>query len=186
MRPTDQLSPTQAATRARMIDAAVALATERGYDGFTMRDVAGHADISPATAYLYYGSKDAVLVDALIERGVQSSEAVGRRGGTPRARVIGGFGKVVHAYEQAPLLYRAMFRAYVGQAANDVRQAEWSWSGQSWLDRAIPDDVPERAVVVEMLQAEVLSAMIALVTGATPRTVAERFHRAVDHLLADR
>jgi AcrR family transcriptional regulator len=183
MKPTDQLSPTQAATRTRMIDAAVALATERGYDGFTMRDVAGHADISPATAYLYYGSKDAVLVDALIERGVQSSEAVGRRGGTARARVIGGFGKVVHAYEQAPLLYRAMFRAYVGQAANDVRQAEWSWSGQSWLDRAIPDDMANRAVVVEMLQAEVLSAMIALVTGTPPRRVVERFHRAVDHLL---
>jgi AcrR family transcriptional regulator len=186
VKPVHELSPTQAATRARVIDAAVALATERGYDGFTMRDVAGHADISPATAYLYYGSKDAVLVDALLERGVQSSEAAGRRGGTPRARVLGGFGKVVHAYERAPLLYRAMFRAYVGQAANDVSQAESSWSGRSWLDRAIPDDMPDRAVAVEMLQAQVLAGMIALVTGSAPRDVVERFQRAVDHILASR
>lgn len=183
MKRATQLSPTQAATRARMIDAAVMLATERGYDGFTMRDVAGHADISPATAYIYYGSKDAVLVDALIERGVQSSEAVGRRGGSPRASVISGFGKLVHAYERAPLLYRAMFRAYVGQAANDVSQAEWSWSGRSWLDRALPDGMADRAVLVEMLQAEVLASMIALVTGTRPRVVVERFQRAVDHLL---
>lgn len=186
MKPVGQLSPTQAATRERMIDATVALATERGYDGFTMRDVAGHADVSPATAYLYYRSKDAVLVDALAERGVQSSEAVGRRGGTPRARVLGGFGKVVHAYEHTPLLYRAMFRAYVGHAANDTSESESPWSGRSWLDRAIPDDVPDRAVVVEMLQAEVLSAMIALVTGSAPAAVARRFQRAVDHLLGPR
>lgn len=183
MKPVAELSPTQAATRSRMIDAAVALATERGYDGFTMRDVAGHADISPATAYLYYGSKDAVLVDALTERGVQSSEAVVRRGGTPRARVLDGFAKLVRAYEQAPLLYRAMFRAYVGQAANEVTETESPWSGRSWLDRALPDDLPDRHVVVELLQATVLSGMISLVTGTPVPVVVERFQRAAEHLL---
>lgn len=183
MKPAGQLSRTQAATRSRVIDAVVALATERGYDGFTMRDVAGRAEVSTATAYLYYRSKDAALVDALTERGVQSSAAVDRRGGTAHARVLGGFGKLVHAYEQAPLLYRAMFRAYVGQAANEAVETESPWSGRSWLDRAVPDDTPRRDVLVEILQAEVLSAMIALVTGTAPGTVEERFRRALDHLL---
>lgn len=177
MRQAAPLSPTQAATRARVIDAAVRLATERGYDGFTMRDVAAAAGVSPATAYLYYSSKDALLVDALVERGQQTTEAVARRRDERPldVRVAAAFAGVVRAYEAAPLLYQAMFRAYVGRPP----AGESPWSGRSWLDQAVDADVGEREALVEALQALVLSSMIALITGSTAADVLARFRRTV-------
>jgi len=171
------LSPTQSATRTRVIDAAVGLAAARGYDGFTMRDVAAAAGVSPATAYLYYSSKDALLLDALVERGQQTTDALARRrsGGSLQARISDAFAGVVRAYEAAPLLYQAMFRAYVSRPIG----GESPWSGRSWLDQADDGSVAERDAVVEVLQAIVLSSMIALITGSTSADVLRRFRRSV-------
>ncbi len=185
MKPVAALSPTQAATRARLVDAVTGLAGERGYDGFTMRDVATAAGVSPATAYLYYSSKDEALVDALVERGIRTSEAAVRRSRRgPRADTVHAFAKVVRAFEQSPLLYQAMFRAYVGCGPEPGDDAGSRWSGNSWLQEVVPDDIASRELVVELLQAQVLTAMITLVTGSPPATVLDRFRRAVDHLLA--
>jgi len=179
------LSPTQAATQARMLDAAAALADARGYDGFTMRDVAAAAGVSPATAYHYYRSKDHLLVDVLVGRGAQTSEAVGRRttsGGGDAARLVSAFTKVVQAHDRQPLLYQAMFRAYVNRpaAADDAGDAGAApWSGRSWLDRAVDDDLPDRDAIVELLQALVLSSMISLIVGTPSTDVIARFRSSV-------
>jgi AcrR family transcriptional regulator len=184
------LSPTQAATRARVLAATVELAASAGYDGFTMRDVAAAAGVSPATAYLYYGSKDEALVDALVENGMRTSDAVGRhRPGDERpldTRVVDAFTKVVRAYQRAPLLYRAMFRAYVSRVPGDTPATESPWSGRSWLDRAVGDDLPDRDIVVEVLQSLVLSSMISLVVGSSASDVLVRFEREVAHVLDGR
>jgi AcrR family transcriptional regulator len=178
------LSPTQAATRARIIDAVVELATASGYDGFGMRELATAAGVSPATLYQYYGSKDQVLVDALVESGVRTTEAVGRQRASDRrpldVRVVSAFTKVVRAYERVPLLYDAMFRAYVGRGATTAGDSPFS--GRSWLDRAVTEDVPDRDVLVEILEHQVLASLIALMTGTSPAEVLARFRRAVEHL----
>ena len=61
------LSPTQAATRRRLLDAARTLATKGGYEGVSMRQVAAKAGVSAPTAYLYFSSKDHLLVDVLVD-----------------------------------------------------------------------------------------------------------------------
>lgn len=178
------LSPTQAATRARIIEAVVQLATSAGYDGFGMRELAAAAGVSPATLYQYYGSKDQVLVDALVESGVRSSEAVGRQRRTDErpldVRVTSSFAKVVQAYERRPLLYDAMFRAYVGRGAAPGEES--TWSGRSWLDRAVTDDVADRDVLVEVLEHQVLASFVSMMTGTAPDEVLARFDRAVRRL----
>ncbi len=45
-------------TRARIVDAAMALLEERGYDGMTMRAVAEAAGVSQGNAYYYFSSKE--------------------------------------------------------------------------------------------------------------------------------
>lgn len=181
------LSPTQAATRARLLAAAVELATAHGYDGFTMRDVAASAGMSTATAYQYYGSKDHVLVDALFEGGNRTSDSVGRqRAGDPRpldARLLAAFTKVVRAYEQAPRLYHAMFVAYLSRVSGGSPEAESPWSGRSWLNQAVGDDVADREVVVELLQSQVLASMISLIVGTPSTDVVTRFRRALRLIL---
>lgn len=52
-----------AATRQRVIDAAVELAGE----SVTMRDIASAAGVSPATAYTYFASREHVYAEAYVE-----------------------------------------------------------------------------------------------------------------------
>lgn len=113
------LSPAQAATRDRLIEAAIALATEGGYDAVGMREVAARAGVSPATAYQHVGSKDQLLVEALLSLGNRSTETVRQRqprGATPAERLSAVFRRILKEAGKKPLLYQALYRAYVGSA----------------------------------------------------------------------
>ena len=67
-----------------------------------------------------------------------------------------------------------MFRAYVSRPT----EGEAPWSGRSWLDHAVGAEVPERDALVEVLQALVLSSMIALIGGSPSTDVIGRFRRS--------
>jgi AcrR family transcriptional regulator len=49
-------------TRARILEAALALFRKRGFDATTMRDVAKAADVAVGAAYYYFPSKDAIVL----------------------------------------------------------------------------------------------------------------------------
>jgi TetR/AcrR family transcriptional regulator, cholesterol catabolism regulator len=55
----------QQARRERILDAAVALAAEGGYDAVQMREVAERADVALGTLYRYFPSKVHLLVSAM-------------------------------------------------------------------------------------------------------------------------
>lgn len=110
------LSPTQAATRDRLIEAAIAVATDRGYEGAGVREVASRAGVSPATAYQHVSSKDQLLVEALLLLGDRVTEHVlshppAEKG--PARRISDVFARIMRQAAQKPLLYQALFRAYI-------------------------------------------------------------------------
>ncbi len=61
------LTPKAARTRARILEAALTLFNERGYEGTTMRAVAERAEVSVGNAYYYFASKEH-LVQGYYER----------------------------------------------------------------------------------------------------------------------
>jgi AcrR family transcriptional regulator len=61
------------ATRARVLEAALALFRERGFEKTTMRDVARRSGLALGAAYYHFASKDA-LVMAFYERAQQDLE----------------------------------------------------------------------------------------------------------------
>src|ERR1700690_164497 len=63
---TRPLTPAQQARRQRVIDAAMALGLEGGYEAVQMRDVAARADVAMGTVYRYFTSKDHLLAAALV------------------------------------------------------------------------------------------------------------------------
>ncbi|MDP3894910.1 TetR/AcrR family transcriptional regulator [Nocardioides sp.] len=59
---TDPAEPSRAdATRARLLEAAVAAFSERGFHGTTTRDIAAAAGMSPAALYVHHRSKEELL-----------------------------------------------------------------------------------------------------------------------------
>ncbi len=63
----ERLTAKQVARRARVVDAALELAAEGGYDAVQMRDVATRAGVALGTIYRYFSSKDELLAAALVE-----------------------------------------------------------------------------------------------------------------------
>jgi len=56
-------NPKSEATAARILDAALALFREQGFDAATMRAIAERAGMATGAAYYYYPSKDAIIMD---------------------------------------------------------------------------------------------------------------------------
>src|ERR671923_101750 len=63
----EALTPNQAARRQRVIDAAMKLAAEGGYDAVQMRDVGKEAGVALGTIYRYFASKDHLLAACQVE-----------------------------------------------------------------------------------------------------------------------
>src|ERR1700680_1402257 len=59
------LTRAQQARRQRVVDAAMSLALDGGYEAVQMRDVAARADVAMGTVYRYFTSKDHLLAAAL-------------------------------------------------------------------------------------------------------------------------
>ncbi|PXX00791.1 TetR/AcrR family transcriptional regulator [Mycolicibacterium moriokaense] len=114
------LTPNQQATRQALVDVAIELATEGGYDAVAMPEVARRASMSTAKAYQHIGTKDQLLVEALLSLGQRSTEDVERHqntGDTPAERLRWEVGRIMKAVAARPLLYRALYRAYVTNGA---------------------------------------------------------------------
>jgi AcrR family transcriptional regulator len=115
----------QIARRERILDAAVALASEGGYDAVQMREVAERADVALGTLYRYFPSKVHLLVSALGRTFQQLRDSVQSAGdtGTPEERVYRVVAVVTRFLAKNRRLSGAMVRALMSadvEAARDV------------------------------------------------------------------
>lgn len=172
------LSPTQAATRQKLLDAARRLAADQGYDGVTVRKVAKAAGVSAPTAYQYFTSKDHLLVDVLVDLVGDTTGSLTQRPvrGTPADRAAATLRRAVRQVTEAPELYVALTRAYL-TGGPDVAHARDAMEGSTrrWVELALDD--PELHEVLESL---LFAHMVGLVTGRRdPATLADDLERAV-------
>ena len=104
----------QAARRQRVIGAAVALASDGGYEAVQMRDVASRADVALGTLYRYFPSKDHLLIAALAEQVTALQRRLAQkpaRGTSSADRVVDVLRRASRALERAPRLTAAMVHA---------------------------------------------------------------------------
>jgi len=97
-------------TRGRIVDAAMALLEERGYDGTTMRAVADAAGVSLGNAYYYFASKEH-LVQGFYDR-LQELHAAAA---AERLAQAEGLGARFAACELAFLEVAAPYRPFAGK-----------------------------------------------------------------------
>ena len=102
---SETLTPNQAARRERVIEAAMDLAGEGGYDAVQMRDVAARAQVALGTIYRYFSSKDHLLAACQLELWRETSERFVLRppeGDTPSDRVVAFLRRAMRAAEREP------------------------------------------------------------------------------------
>ena len=98
----------------RIVETAVELAEEGGFDAVRLRDVASHAGVALGTLYRRFRSKEDLLLAALQQEVDDLRARVERRppeGDTPVECAIGFFQIVTRALCRRPNLTRAMIRA---------------------------------------------------------------------------
>ena len=173
------LSPTQTATRAKLLAAARRLATDQGYDGVTVRKVAQAAGVSAPTAYQYFTSKDHLLVDVLVDLVQSTTGSLTQRPveGSPADRAAATLRRAVSQVTEAPDLYVALTRAYL-TGGPDVAHARGVMedSTRRWVELALEED----SDLQEVLESLLFAHMVGLVTGRRdPETLADDLERAV-------
>lgn len=182
--PTDEIptdgAPVTAAQRERrrrILAAAVALASDGGFDAVQMRTVAERADVALGTLYRYFPSKIHLLVTALgveFERAAASLADGPVPGETPADRVGFVLAGATRTMQEDPRLAEALTRAFMFADASVT--AEIHRVGRiltSMLTRAMgpqpgPADPGEDDVALARVIGDVwLAAMVGWVTGRT-------------------
>ena len=106
------LTRAQQARRQRVVDAAMGLGLEGGYEAVQMRDVAARAHVAMGTVYRYFSSKDHLLAAALVHWVEQLDARLAQappRGATASARVIDVLERALRAMGRQPRLVAAVF-----------------------------------------------------------------------------
>jgi AcrR family transcriptional regulator len=164
------LTRSQAARRARVLDAAMALAREGGYDAVQMRDVAATAKVALGTIYRYFSSKDHILAETLLEWNRDLQRRLAQRpprGDTPADRVVDVLRRATRSIERNPKLSAALITAVTASdPAIKQCQGQISQIMADVLFDAMQDVDPELAAgVCRVLSHVWFSALIGWVNG---------------------
>jgi AcrR family transcriptional regulator len=167
------LTNAQQARRQRVIDAAMSLGMEGGYEAVQMRDVAARADVAMGTVYRYFTSKDHLLAAALVHWIEQLDVRLAAHpavGAHPAARVLDVFDQALRTMGQQPKLSAAVFTSLSSPDPAAVAcQQQITLLIEGIITRAVgqpaPSDLPERARIIGHVW---YSALVGWVSGWSP------------------
>jgi AcrR family transcriptional regulator len=147
---------TSEVTRHQILDTALTLFRERGFEETTIRDIAGRAGLSLGAAYYYFKSKEAIVgayYDYVQAEHLARSRAAFAEDGDLRDRLRAAFHTKIDIMQQDRRLLRALFR-YGGDPDHSL-----SWFGPATLDqRQLSVNVFAEAIARERLPADVRDA----------------------------
>ncbi len=139
----------QRARRDRVVQVALDLAAEGGYDAVQMRDVAARADVALGTIYRYFTSKDQLLISAMADWTGQLRRRLEQRparGDTPADQVVDVLHRACRSLERQPRLAAALVKA-LSSSDVGVNEANQATAAQirSMIEPLLSDVDPENA-----------------------------------------
>ncbi len=186
----DALTSSQAARRQRVLQAALQLGAEGGYDAVQMRDVAALAEVALGTIYRYFPSKDALLAAAMVEWMEDLERRVSQRaprGTTIAQRVYDVLRRAVATMERQPRLAEAVITALTSDDREGVASTNTTEVMQRVLLQAFPPgiDAATEAAIAKVLGHVWFSCLVVWSNGVGDLPwVAEELETA-SHLLCD-
>jgi len=145
------------ATRRQILDTALTLFRDRGFEETTIRDIAGGAGLSLGAAYYYFKSKEAIVgayYDYVHEQHLVRSREAFARGGDLRERLRAALHTKIDIMQEDRRLLRALFRyggdpdhplSWFGPATREQRQLSVGVFAEALDGERLPDDVREAA-----------------------------------------
>jgi AcrR family transcriptional regulator len=146
-----------AETRRHIIDTALALFRERGFEETTIRDVAAAAGLSLGAAYYYFRSKEAIVgayYDYVQREHQVRARAAFARSRTLRDRLRAAFHSKIDIIQADRRLLAALFRyggdpghplSWFGPATRDQRDVSMAVFAEALAGERLPADVREAA-----------------------------------------
>ena len=147
-------------TRRRLLETALGLFRERGFEETTLRDIAAQAELSLGAAYYYFPSKEAIVgayYDYVQEKHVELARAAFARASGLRERLCAALHTKIDVMEEDRRLLRALFRyggepdhplSWFGPATRRQRQLCVDLFAEALVGERLPDDVREAAPVL--------------------------------------
>ncbi|MFN2543060.1 MAG: TetR family transcriptional regulator [Actinomycetota bacterium] len=186
-----QLTDRQAARRDAVIEAAMELAADGGYDTVQMREVAAKANVALGTLYRYFSSKDQLLVAVLAYWAKELQQQIAARpprGDAPADRVTDVLRRAARALDQAPQLTSALVTALSTLSADDPPALETTREVYVTVTEIIRGAMNHgeelRGEVIRVLAMVWFAALFARVRGwEDPRQMGDDLENAVRLLL---
>jgi AcrR family transcriptional regulator len=185
------LTPNQMARRTRVLDAALELASEGGYDAVQMRDVASRAQVALGTIYRYFASKDHLLAECQLESWRTMHERLALRplqGDTAADRVLDLIQRMMRSVAREPQQAAALVTAgATPDPAVRACQAELIAYQDAVLASAMGDLDPDvKADVARTLRYVWFSVLLGWVNGWNDfDAITREFEAAARLLLGD-
>jgi len=173
-----RLTSSQAARRARVIDAARALAIAGGYEAVTMGAVADRSGLARATLYRYFASRDHLLAEVTSAWGAELTDGLRRRPprGRVARRVAAVFTRVLDAARDEPRLAAAVLASATSPDPAAVQaQARVATLIHDYLATVLDPAPLGRLAELERLMGHVFfSAVVNMTTGRITHAEAAR------------
>ncbi|MEX2207127.1 MAG: TetR family transcriptional regulator [Myxococcota bacterium] len=167
--PVAKLVASQLRRMRRIVDAAVELAEQGGFDAVRLRDVAERSDVALGTLYKYFRGKEDILLFAFNEGLRRLEQGLFERrvaGATPLARATEFFRRATRGLLQNPQLGGALIRAMSGgdretavQIAGSNRRIARMLVG-ALRDEPVDPDTPVEAFAPTESESEIADALI--------------------------
>jgi AcrR family transcriptional regulator len=147
-------------TRRLIVDTALTLFRERGFDETTIRDIAARAGLSLGAAYYYFKSKEAIVgayYDYVQHEHVTRAREAFAREGDLRGRLRAALHSKIDIMREDRRLLRALFRyggdpdhvlSWFGPATHDQRQMSIGVFAEAIAGERLPDDIKDAAPVL--------------------------------------
>jgi AcrR family transcriptional regulator len=144
-------------TRRHILETALALFRERGFEETTIRDIAGRAGLSLGAAYYYFKSKEAIVgayYDYVQQEHAARARGAFAEGRNLRERLRAALHTKIDIMHQDRRLLRALFRyggepehslSWFGPATRRQRQLSIDVFAEAMAGERLPDDVRQAA-----------------------------------------
>ncbi len=144
-------------TRRQILDTALSLFREQGFEQTTIRDIAAGAGLSLGAAYYYFKSKEAIVgayYDYVQEEHITRARDAFVRGGSLQDRLRAALHTKIDIMQKDRRLLRALFRyggdadhplSWFGPATREQRQLSVGVFAEAIAGERLPDDVRDAA-----------------------------------------